>query len=78
MSQTTEYHYDQIDKKATNLEDHTEENPKFEIVSGPFGFKQANKLDKRSKQVMINTKICESSYIHKINFLIAFKYFYIA
>ena len=58
--QTTEYHYDQIDQKATNLQDHSEENPKFEIVSGPFGFKQANKLDKRAKQVIMNLTL---SYI---------------
>ena len=44
---TTEYHWEQIDLKATNLlQDNSEDTRKYEIVSGPFGFKKAVKLDK--------------------------------
>ena len=33
--------------KATNLpQDNSEDNRKYEVVSGPFGFKKAVKLDK--------------------------------
>ena len=49
--QTTDYHWEQFDSNATNIkEDSTDEtNQGFELVSGPFQFKKAIKLDKKHK-----------------------------
>ena len=45
---TTEYHWEQFDKNATNIPEDSSEKSTYDIVSGPFQFKKAIKLDKRA------------------------------
>ena len=47
-NKTTEYHWEQIDQNATNLPKDVSKNAKFEVVSGPFGFQKAVKLNKNA------------------------------
>ena len=60
FAKTTEYHFEQVDQNATNLPKEckhpritaeaskTCENITYELVSGPFRFKKAVRLDRKA------------------------------